>query len=75
MSDEIDYDLVERFGATHVATDARLIKLGDELTLKCGNVGVITEVFFEGFNYHTIDEAGNCIKGQRYCLRSNYENI
>lgn len=34
--------------------------------------GEISECFSQGINYHTLDKEGNCIKGQQYVLRSDF---
>ena len=49
------------------------LTLGDEFILKDGNTGKVTEVFSQGFNYHTLDKLGHCIKGQQYILKYNFK--
>ena len=47
------------------------MKLGDKFELKCGNTAKVSELFSQGFNYHTLDKDGNCIAAMKYCLKSN----
>lgn len=52
--------------------DKRVImKLGDTFTTDCRNTGKVTEVFSLGFNYHTLNADGDCIKGQRYLTHNS----
>ena len=39
------------------------------------NHGVVTEVFAEGFHYHTYDKMGNVVRGQQYMLKTNLSDI
>ena len=54
------------------------MKTGHTFKLKCGNIGKVTEIFSQGFNYHTLNIAGDCISGQRYITKTlfkvEYEN-
>ena len=45
------------------------IKLGVIFSITSAAYGKITEVFAYGFNYHTMDAKGNCIKGQQYITK------
>ena len=47
------------------------IGTGDSFKLNCGNTAKVTEVFSNGFNYHTLDGNYNCVKSQQYCLKSD----
>jgi hypothetical protein len=46
--------------------------LGKMFNIKNGERGKITEIFCNGFNYHTLDDKGNCIKGQKYMLKTDF---
>jgi hypothetical protein len=50
-----------------------MIKLGVMFQLKDDLQGKITEAFSQGFNYHTLDKKGNCVKVQQYMLNVDFE--
>jgi hypothetical protein len=50
------------------------IQLGLLFELSEKATGKVTEVFANGFNYHTLDRSGNCIKGQQYALKSDFNH-
>lgn len=47
-----------------------LIRLGKRFHLTDKTYGKITEVFADGFHYHTMNLRGDCIKGQQYMLKA-----
>jgi len=49
-----------------------MISLGFKFSLSCGSIGKVTEVFANGFHYHTLNENGDCILGQRYMTKSYF---
>ena len=51
------------------------MKLGLLFELEDGNFGKITEMFSQGFHYHTMDREGNCVKGQQYMLKSDFYGV
>jgi hypothetical protein len=48
------------------------MKLQYTFALPEGNNGVITEMFAQGFNYHTYNKDGDVVKGQQYMLKSDF---
>ena len=48
------------------------MKLQYTFMLPDGNHGVITEMFAQGFNYHTYNKDGDVVKGQQYMLKSDF---
>ena len=49
------------------------MKLQYTFMLPGGNHGVVTEIFAQGFHYHTYDKSGNVIHGQRYMLKTKLD--
>tara|TARA_R110001632_G_scaffold215943_2_gene343275 strand:+ start:469 stop:642 length:174 start_codon:yes stop_codon:yes gene_type:complete len=49
-----------------------MFELGDIFRIEIKKVGYISEIFSQGFNYHTLDEKGNCIKGQIYMSNDEF---
>jgi hypothetical protein len=49
-----------------------MIQIDQKFALDGECYGKITEVFSQGFHFHTIDKDGNCIKGQQYKLKSEF---
>jgi len=49
--------------------------LGQLFLLKHDGFGKITGLYAEGMHYHTLDFSGNCIKGQQYVLKSNFNSL
>lgn len=48
--------------------------LGRMFNISEGVFGKITEEFSQGFNFHTVDGEGNCLVGQEYILKSNFND-
>ena len=51
------------------------MKLQYTFMLPDGNHGVITEIFAQGFNYHTYNQDGDVVKGQQYMLKSDFSKV
>lgn len=49
-----------------------ILKLGHTFQICTNQVGKVTELFANGFLYHTLDLEGNCLIGQQYLTRSDY---
>jgi hypothetical protein len=49
-----------------------ILKLGHTFQICANQVGKVTELFANGFLYHTLDLEGNCLIGQQYLTRSDY---
>ena len=49
------------------------VRVGNRFIISENLIGKITEVFALGFNYHTLDGVGNCVKGQTHMLKSDFE--
>lgn len=46
------------------------LKCGYRFDLGNGFIGVVTSIFADGFLYNTLNEQGDCIKGEQYHLKS-----
>jgi hypothetical protein len=50
------------------------LKLGLLFKLSAEKTGKVSEIFSQGFNYHTLDIDRNCIQGQQYMLKTAFNH-
>ncbi len=50
------------------------MKVGQKFLIKEG-VAKVSGVYANGFHYHTLNQNGDCIIKERYCLHSEYAMI
>lgn len=51
------------------------IKYGDRFELGGGLIAKVTEMFSVGLNYHTLNDAGDCIASQKYATKSDFQRL
>jgi hypothetical protein len=49
------------------------MKIGSRFKIDSNTYGKISNIFSLGFLYHTVDQEGNCLKGETYQLKDSFK--